>query len=191
MKRGRVPERHLGGDGFWVFGYGSLMWRPGFDFLEAQPATLYGYHRAFCIYSWNYRGTRERPGLVLGLDLGGSCVGRAYRVAQRESDQVWNYLREREMEYEVYRQITCRVRVGDGRRVLALCHVANRMSPQYTGKLSDARMVELVLQGSGKMGPCRDYLLNTVRHLDVLGINDGPLHRLARMVQAAAEPPAS
>jgi cation transport protein ChaC len=169
----------------WVFGYGSLMWRPGFDYLEAHPATLYGYHRAFCIYSWTYRGTRDRPGLVLGLDHGGSCVGRAYRIAAAEVEAVRQYLHDREMEYDVYRQAMCPVRLADGRRVPALAHVVNRTGRQYTGKLAEPRMVELVLQGSGDMGSCHEYLANTVEHLDDLGIADGPLHRLLAQVERA------
>ena len=171
----------------WVFAYGSLMWKPGFGYLEAEPATLYGYHRAFCVYSWTYRGTRERPGLVLGLDAGGSCVGRAYRVAAGEADGVRAYLHAREMDRGIYRQVIRRVGIGDGRRVPALCHVANRLSPLYAGKLSDQRMAELILQGKGRMGPCREYLLNTVRHLDELGIRDGPLHRLMGRVSGYQE----
>ncbi len=175
-----------GDDGFWVFGYGSLMWRPGFEFLEVQLATVHGYHRAFCIYSWTYRGTRARPGLVLGLDRGGSCPGRAYRVADERVAEVRRYLVERELEYEVYRQVTCRAALADGRRVPALCHVANRACAQYAGKLAERRVVELVLQGEGSTGSCREYLANTVAHLDEMGLADGPLHELARRVETAA-----
>ncbi|MEE8545962.1 MAG: gamma-glutamylcyclotransferase [Alphaproteobacteria bacterium] len=181
------PSRHRprAADGFWVFGYGSLMWRPGFDHLEMHPATLHGYHRAFCIYSWRYRGTRARPGLVLGLDRGGSCRGRAYRVADDKADAVRRYLDDREMEYEVYRQLMCRVGLDDGRRVAALCHVVNRSCHQYTGRLSEQRTVALIRQGRGIMGSCGEYLANTVRHLDEMGIGDGPLHRLEALVRVA------
>ena len=187
--RSKARERAHAGGGLWVFGYGSLMWRPGFDFLEARPATLYGYHRALCVYSWSWRGTRERPGLVCGLDRGGSCVGRAYLVASEKADKVRRYLYERELEHDTYRQRTCPVALADGRRVGALCHVVSRLSGQYTGKLAEARIVELVLQGRGRMGSSRDYLENTIRHLDQLGIRDGPLHRLMRLVQEAAPEP--
>ncbi len=169
----------------WVFGYGSLMWRPGFSYLDVQPATVHGYHRAFCILSWDYRGTRERPGLVFGLDRGGSCVGRAFRVAPEQAENVRDYLYEREMDDGVYRQVTCRVALGDGQRVPALAHAVNHDNPRYARKLSHERMVELVLQGTGKAGPCREYLANTVHHLDEMGIGDGPLHRLQAMVRLA------
>ncbi len=191
MAPSNVPDRAHAGGGLWVFGYGSLMWRPGFEFLEASPATLHGYHRALCVYSWAYRGTRERPGLVCGLDRGGSCVGRAYRVATEQADKVRRYLHDRELEHETYHQRTVPVALGEGRRVPALSHVVNRLSGQYTGKLSEGRMVELVLQGVGRSGSSRAYLENTIRHLDQLGIRDGPLHRLMRLVQEAAPEPAA
>ena len=140
---------------------------------------------AFCVYSRTYRGSRERPGLVLGLDRGGSCVGRAYAVPAGRIDEVRRYLHDREMEYDVYRQATCHARRADGRRVAALTHVVNRSGSQYTGRLDEARMVELVLQGRGSMGTCRDYLASTVRYLDDIGIADGSLHRLLARLEAA------
>ncbi len=173
-------------DDFWVFGYASLMWRPGFDYLEVRPATVYGHHRALCIYSWLYRGTKACPGLVFGLDRGGSCLGRAFRVAADRTEAVRDYLFAREMEYAVYRQVTLAARLADGRRVAAFSHVVDRACEQYAGKLSEARLVELVRQGHGTMGSCRDYLVNTVAHLDELGIRDGPLHKLLARVEATA-----
>ncbi len=169
----------------WVFGYGSLMWRPGFAHRAVVPALLRGYHRAFCVTSFRHRGTRDRPGLVLGLDRGGSCRGRAYRVADDKAEAVRRYLYDREMEYEVYRQLMCRVGLDDGRRVAALCHVVNRSCRQYTGRLSEQRTVALIRQGWGIMGSCGEYLANTVRHLDEMGLANGPLHRLEALVRVA------
>ena len=98
MKKGGTKDS---GD-IWVFGYGSLMWRPDFPHVETRPARLRGYHRALCVLSTRYRGTKARPGLVLGLDRGGSCVGRAFRVAARDADRVLAILHEREMLNRVY-----------------------------------------------------------------------------------------
>ncbi len=173
------------GDGrdIWIFAYGSLMWDPGFPFEEARPALLKGYHRALCIYSTRYRGTPERPGLVLGLDRGGACRGIAYRVAAANVDRVMAYLWEREMVTRAYscRNVTIHLETGP---VTARTFVVNRHHPQYAGKLSDAELVELVCQGHGQRGPCRSYLENTVRHLDQLGVPDRRLHELLQHVRA-------
>ncbi len=168
--------------GIWVFGYGSLMWDPGFSHEEALPATLHGYHRAFCIYSHRYRGTPERPGLVLGLDRGGSCHGMAYRVAGSHARQTMDYLWQREMVYGVYRPYHAKARLERGNRVGCWTFVAEPSHSQYAGRLSMDDTATLILQGHGLGGPCGEYLANTVRHLDELGIDDGPLHRLLLMV---------
>ena len=173
------------GRSFWVFGYGSLMWRPDFPFREATPALLRGYHRAFCIWSFHYRGSAERPGLVLGLDRGGACRGRVYLVAAEAGSAVSEYLHEREMTTGVYETRWLPVEIP-GRRVIAAAYVADRTHPQFTGKLAPERLVELVLQGVGEMGSCLDYLESTVRHLDELGIADCPIHRLHRLVESRA-----
>jgi len=165
----------------WVFGYGSLMWRPGFDFLEMHRARLYGYHRAFCVYSWVHRGTRERPGLVLGLDRGGSCVGRLFRVPAAEAEAVIRYLDEREMVTGVYVPIEGRVRFG-GHEVRARTYIADRGHAQYAGKLPVETQAQLVDGAVGQSGVNRDYVLNTVAHLKTMGIVDGPLHRLAALL---------
>ncbi|WP_119461439.1 gamma-glutamylcyclotransferase [Rhodospirillaceae bacterium SYSU D60014] len=173
------------GEEFWVFAYGSLIWRPGFACLEARPALLRGYHRAFCIYSVLYRGTPERPGLVLGLDRGGACRGRALRVAAQDAEAVAIYLHEREMVTGVYEPRWLPVDV-EGRRIHAVTYVADRNHEQYTGKLDPDRIVEMILKGEGKAGSNRAYLENTVAHLDELGIADGALHDLLRLVEARA-----
>jgi cation transport protein ChaC len=181
------------GRNLWVFGYGSLMWRPDFPFEAAAPALLRGYHRAFCIWSFHYRGSAERPGLVLGLDRGGACRGRAFRVAQQDAAAVCAYLHEREMITGVYEPRLLPVEVG-GRRVLAAAYLADRRHPQYAGKLSTRRILRHVLAGHGSSGSNYDYLESTVAHLDELGIADGPLHRLLQAARRArrqgGEPPA-
>lgn len=170
------------GDPLWVFGYGSLMWRPGFAHEAAEPARLRGYHRAFCIYSVHYRGTSTRPGLVLGLDRGGSCLGRAYLVAARDAEDVIAYLDKREQVTAVYLRRRVTIEIG-GARVPALTYVADRAHSQYAGKLSLRRAAEIIRDGHGVAGGNPEYLENTVAHLDELGIADGPLHDLLALVR--------
>jgi cation transport protein ChaC len=163
----------------WVFAYGSLMWRPDFAFEERQPALLHGWHRALCVYSWHYRGTHEQPGLVLGLDAGGSCRGVAYRVAPENAAAVVAYLRERELVSYVYRELVGPVRLGDHRRVPALFYAAEPKHAQYAGRLTLAERLALVAQGSGQAGPNSDYVLNTLAHLEALGVRDPELAWIA------------
>jgi len=164
-------------DDIWIYGYGSLMWRPGFDYVEARPALLRGYHRALCVYSVRYRGTRALPGLVLGLDHGGACAGMAFRVAGQDAEQVLSYLDQRETPTDAYRRRLVAVAAA-GERVRAYAYIVNRDSPQYTGRLSADQTVALIVQGEGQMGRCLDYVENTVRHLELLGYGDGHLHDL-------------
>lgn len=166
----------------WVFAYGSLMWDPGFAYLEAAPALLRGYHRAFCIYSFVYRGTEARPGLVLGLDRGGACRGMAYRIAAAKRAGVLDYLDAREKVTEVYVRRTVPITVG-GLKVKAETYLADREHYQYAGKQTLKDAAALIAQGTGVGGSNRDYLESTVNHLDALGITDGPLHRLHAMVR--------
>ena len=166
----------------WVFAYGSLMWDPGFAYLEAAPALLSGYHRAFCIYSFVYRGTEARPGLVLGLDRGGACRGMAYRIAAAKRAGVLDYLDAREKVTEVYVRRTVPITVG-GLKVKAETYLADREHYQYAGKQTLKDAAALIAQGTGVGGSNRDYLESTVNHLDALGITDGPLHRLHAMVR--------
>ena len=165
---------------FWVFGYGSLMWRPGFDHREAAPARLAGAHRSLCVYSWFHRGTKERPGLVLGLDRGGSCRGVAFKVAGRNRDSVLAYLRERELVTEVYHETWRPVVLLDRRKpVTALAYVVDRDHAQYAGRLAPERVLDLVRDGEGRSGGNAEYVLNTVGHLRQLGIRDAMLERIA------------
>jgi cation transport protein ChaC len=169
---------------FWVFGYGSLMWRPGFAYVERVPALLKGVHRALCVYSTRYRGTPETPGLVLGLDHGGSCHGIAFRVAAEHAAATRAYLTEREMVTFVYREVMRPIRLQDGRRVPALAYVVDRRHRQYAGGLAREDLVAIIRRGHGQSGPCREYVLNTLAALAELGIED---HALAWLAPALRE----
>lgn len=175
-----------GGDP-WVFAYGSLMWNPCFGYEEARPARLHGWHRSLCILSVVNRGSRERPGLALGLDRGGSCAGLAFRLAAAEVAAARERLWEREMLHAVYVPRIAPLRLQGGRRVRALVFVAKPGHPQYTGDLPPEEAARLVAQGNGAYGTALDYLRNTVRHLDDFGIDDLPLRRVLRLAEAAAD----
>jgi cation transport protein ChaC len=168
----------------WVFGYGSLMWRPGFDFVERVPARLIGEHRALCVYSFVHRGTPEKPGLVLGLDRGGACRGIAFRVAEDNRSTVIAYLREREQVTSVYREVKRSVWLENEARlrVSVLAYVVDRGHVQYAGRLTLADQLRHVLQGHGQSGVNRDYVLATVKAIEAEGFRDAPLHRLAMML---------
>jgi cation transport protein ChaC len=166
------------GQELWIFGYGSLMWKPGFEFIEKTQARLFGYNRRLCIYSFRHRGTPERPGLVLGLDRGGSCSGMAFRIAADKAAEVTEYLWHREMISGVYKPTMAKIDIGD-RRVDAGTFVANPAHRQYCAMRDPEIMKALVLQGVGESGANPDYVFNTVSHLDELGLQDRVLHKLA------------
>ena len=171
-------------DDLWVFGYGSLMWRPGFEFLEQVPARLIGEHRALCVYSFDHRGTPEKPGLVLGLDRGGACRGIAFRVAAKRRDATVDYLRGREQTTHVYREVMRSVWLENEarQRVSALAYVVDRGHVQYAGRLSLAEQLRYVRQGHGRSGNNRDYVLSTVKSIEAQGFRDPQLHQLAAML---------
>jgi glutathione-specific gamma-glutamylcyclotransferase len=175
----------------WVFAYGSLMWRPGFDFAEQVPARLIGEHRALCVYSFDHRGTPERPGLVLGLDRGGACRGIAFRVAASRRETTIAYLREREQTTHVYREVTRSVWLEDDarRRVSALAYVVDRGHVQYAGRLTLAEQVRYVRQGHGRSGHNRDYVLSTLKSIESQGFRDPKLHQLAELLHNDAPLP--
>jgi glutathione-specific gamma-glutamylcyclotransferase len=168
----------------WVFGYGSLMWRPGFEFIEQMPARLIGEHRALCVLSFDHRGTPEKPGLVLGLDRGGACRGIAFRVAGSRRDATVEYLRAREQTTNVYREVTRSVWLDNAarERISALTYVADRGHVQYAGRLSLAEQLRYVQHGYGRSGNNRDYVLETVKSIEAQGFRDEQLHRLALML---------
>jgi len=163
----------------WVFGYGSLMWRPGFPYEERLPALLRGAHRSLCVYSWHHRGTLEKPGLVLGLDRGGSCRGMAFRVPEAERTATLAYLTEREQQNYVYLERHLPVELADGRRVIGLVYVMDRGHSQYASGLSPEQQLAFVRQGVGVSGSCIDYVRNTLAHLRELGIEDRALSWIA------------
>ncbi len=171
-------------DKIWVFAYGSLMWCPEFEFAESEPALLRGYHRAFCIYSHIYRGSPDNPGLVLGLDAGGSCVGRAFRLRPDQAPDILAQIHAREMIYHVYvaRKLPIILTRREGKpRVIAHTYTVDRAGPQYAGKLDHEATVELIRKGRGISGDARDYLINTIHHLRQLGL---PVTRLTRLLDA-------
>jgi glutathione-specific gamma-glutamylcyclotransferase len=166
----------------WVFGYGSLIWRPGFPFVHSAPARLEGWHRSLCVLSHKYRGTAERLGLVFGLDQGGFCNGVAFEVA----DQVWpdtlSYLQERELITHVYREVKLPIVLSDGRNFEALTYVVDREHQQYAGVKTIEEMLVYIRQGHGDAGSCVDYVKNTAEHLHGLGVPDPELDALLKLL---------
>lgn len=170
----------------WVFGYGSLMWRPGFHYEEVRRATLVGYRRCFCLYSTHHRGNAERPGLVLGLDRGGTCHGLAFRVAAERRLETLDYLTAREQISGAYRDNAVPVTLeGEPRQeVFALSYIVERRHPSYAGRLSLAAQARIIRGACGISGPNLDYLINTLAHLDSLGIDEPELRRLLAVIGA-------
>jgi cation transport protein ChaC len=160
-----------------VFGYGSLIWNPAFHFIDSQPALLRGLHRRFCLKMMSGRGTRERPGLMLALDFGGACKGVVFRNAARAVREELGILWRREMYGGAYnaRWITVRTAAGPAR---AITFVINRKHPRYMPELSVPEMAAIIATACGEIGSCREYLENTVRHLDTLGLRDRGLERI-------------
>jgi cation transport protein ChaC len=168
----------------WVFAYGSLMWRPGFAFKEWRHGCLTGFHRGLCIYSMHYRGSKDRPGLVFGLDRGGTCEGILYRVEQASAAPVRSYLRDREQVSGVYREAFLPVALSGepAREVLALAYVVERAHPSYAGRLPLAKQAHLVRHAHGVAGSNVDYLVSTLSHLSALHIRERELERLLALI---------
>ncbi len=167
----------------WVFGYGSLIWRPEFDHAEARGAVLRGYHRSLCLWSRINRGTPEQPGLVLGLDRGGSCKGMAYRLRADEIPEIFPRLWEREMPSGAYvpRWLSCYTPHGP---VQALAFVMDRNSPGYAGRLPTPEVLRIVRQGVGRYGNCVEYVAETAKALREHGIVDHRLEALVRQLES-------
>jgi cation transport protein ChaC len=170
----------------WVFGYGSLVWNPGFEAQDKVIATLPGYHRSFCMRSIHHRGTPEDPGLVLALDAQPSaqCHGVALSVADHQADEVLAYLRERELVSSAYLEKMLEIDLADGRRVEAVTYVIDPDHVQYCGGLELEEQARIIARAVGGRGPNTDYLFNTAAHLGALGIIDAELDWLARRVRS-------
>lgn len=162
----------------WVFGYGSLIWRPGFAFERQVPALLRGAHRSLCIYSYRHRGTPERPGLVFGLVRGGSCRGMAFEVTAERWAEVHDYLVARELDRGVYREVQRPIHLANGEAVPALAFVVDEKHVQYAGRLEVAEQARLVRGGVGESGANPEYVLATARQLKAMGIRDRHLEEL-------------
>lgn len=169
----------------WVFGYGSLLWHPGFAHVETALARLDGWHRSFCMWSIHHRGTVARPGLVLALDAqaGAHCDGLAFRVPEAARDETMAYLRARELISSAYVEKSLPVTLADGRSVEAVAYVIDPGHEQYC-HLSFAEQARTIAHAVGGRGPNSDYLFNTATHLAQLGIEDEDLTRLAAEVRA-------
>lgn len=166
----------------WIFGYGSLMWRPGFPFLEQHPARLEGYHRAACIYSRHHRGTAERPGLVLGLDQGGKCDGIAFRFDTNKRTEVIEYLNERELIGYAYKPVVEPIQIN-GFECKAYTYVADSSHSHYAGDLGIERAAAIILGAVGESGLNRDYLISTVAKLESEGFAEPELIELLNRVK--------
>ncbi len=182
-----MPEDNAPNHDHWVFAYGSLMWNPGFDYVERCEARLIGAHRALCVYSHHYRGTPEKPGLVLGLETGGSCRGIAYRVPPQDWPRTHAYLTEREQISGVYRETVRRIQMldGSGRMAPALAYLANKGHAQYAGGLSREEQLHLVRRSHGCAGPNADYVISTAAALEQLGIVDPDLSWITQHLRAS------
>lgn len=168
------------GDGdIWIFGYGSLIWRPEFDYIESRSARVHGYHRALCLWSRVNRGTPEQPGLVFGLDMGGSCQGKVYRIEAAQAPRILIELWRREMPSASYipRWLNCHTTQG---LIQGLVFTMDRRRDGYVPGLPIAEIVPIVRQGYGRYGACTDYVLQTAEALESVGILDRKLRAIAR-----------
>jgi cation transport protein ChaC len=181
-----LPLHQGHADDLWIFGYGSLMWRPGFAFEEVRRATLIGFRRCFCVFSTHHRGTPQRPGLVLGLDRGGVCHGLAYRVASVARDRTLEYLRAREQVNGVYREAPVQLQMhgAPSAPVTGLAYIVERAHPSYAGRLAVSEQARLIRGAHGISGANLDYLINTLAHLGSLSIREAELSRVLTVIGA-------
>ena len=170
---------------FWVFGYGSLMWNPGFEFVEVTQAKIDNFHRSPCIYSWVHRGTRERPGIVLGLAHGGVCNGMAYRVSKKLQNKTLDYLRARELVTNVYLETTQTIALRSGEQVDAVTYIVDTQHEQYAGKLSFEKLIDQIKGASGRSGPNEGYFIDTAVQLEKMKIDDELMQRISTTLRAS------
>ena len=175
----------------WVFGYGSLLWNPGFEYLETALARLEGYQRSFCMRSIHHRGTTDHPGLVLALDQmpGGVCDGLAFRVAKSAKATTLAYLRERELISSAYLEKTITVELCSGQSISALTYIIDPNHSQYCGSIPLAEQAQIIASVKGGMGPNSEYLFNTVAQITKLGIEDADLQWLVAQVRSLHDDP--
>lgn len=169
-------------DDIWLFAYGSLIWSPMIDFSETLPATLFGYHRRFCLRTMIGRGTPEAPGLVLGLESGGSCKGLAFRIAAKDTERELKLIWNREMIGGSYTPKIVKLKTDDG-AIRAITFVINRDHENYAGRLASDAIAEIIAKAAGPLGPCADYLFSTVEQLQKLKLHDRHLYHLADLVK--------
>jgi cation transport protein ChaC len=184
-KFGQLMNTHPDNEHFWVFGYGSLMWNPGFEFLDSKQATIDGFHRSPCIYSWVHRGTRERPGIVLGLDKGGVCNGMAFQVSVKREDETLDYLRKRELVTNVYLETTQIIELPSGEKVEAVTYIVDTQHEQYAGKLSFEKLINQIQGARGGSGPNEEYFIDTATQLEKMNIHDDLMQRIKAQLSAS------
>ena len=172
----------------WVFGYGSLLWNPGFEVADSVIGTLPDYARSFCMRSIHHRGTDAAPGLVLALDqqAGKACEGVALQVVAGQEAQTLEYLRERELISSAYVEKELFVQLVDGREVTAVVYVIDEAHEQYCGNLELEEQAQIIARAVGGRGRNTEYLYNTAEHLASVGLNDPALEWLAARVREIA-----
>lgn len=174
-------ERILQPDGdFWFFAYGSLMWNPEFTYLRSETARLHGFHRCLCLWSVEYRGSVAQPGLVMGLDRGGSCTGQAYLISQSAAPAIIDKLNEREMITGAYQSKLKPLKLQSGEKVNGVCLIARRDHPQYAPNLDRHTIIDIVRKAKGKRGSNRTYVLNTARKMQQMGMLDRGLEEVSK-----------
>jgi len=170
-------------DDIWVFGYGSLIWNPAFHFERSAHALLYGYHRAFCLWTPLGRGSPENPGLILGLERGGSCHGMAFKLHEDQIEEELDVVWAREMPTGSYEPTWVRLHSG-GETLHAIAFVIKRDQPRYACKIPIETVAKSIATAEGPLGTCSEYLFRTVEALDKMNVPDRYLHTVRKKVIA-------